>query len=137
MRTYTSYVNDIPRIINNTQADNATWGMEMVNDSLRYLTTRYFWNEESVSFNTQQGVQFYNLPAQLKKLINVTVLIGNVLWQPKECSSRQFWDALNVIQFQQEFPYYYFIWDGQIGIWPTPTNSTDTITINYKSRIVS
>ena len=147
MKTYTSYYGtsgaspaysdgDIARIINNTQSDNLTWGMEMVNDSLRYLTTRYFWNEKSVTLLTVANQQFYNLPAQLKKVINVTVTIGTVLWQPRECSSRQFWDALNVIQFQQEFPYYYFIYGNQIGIWPTPSNAGDTITINYKARIV-
>ncbi len=110
--------------------------MELVNDSLRYLTTRYFWNEEQVSFQTKANVQFYPLPAQLEKFVNITVLIGNVLWQPNECSSRQFWDALNVIQFYQDYPYYFFIWGGQVGLWPTPTTSGDIVTINYKSRIV-
>lgn len=136
MRTYTSYTTDIARVFNNSNADNITWGMELVNDSLRRLTTRYFWNEESVTLRTQSNVQFYPLPAQLDKLVNVTVLIGNVLWQPNECSSRQFWDALNVIQFYQDYPYYYFIYGGQIGLWPTPTTAGDIITINYKSRIV-
>ncbi len=146
MRTYNSYYGtstaspaysdgDIARIINNTDTDNLNWGMEQVNDALRYLTTKYFWNEQSVTLNTKPGVQFYPLPSQLKKLVNVTVTIGNVIWQPRECSSREFWDALNVIQFEQEFPYYFFIWGGQVGIWPTPTNSTDLITINYKARI--
>lgn len=136
MRTTSSYLNDLPRVLNNNNSDNIAWGLELVNDSLRYLTTRYFWNEESVSLQTQENVQFYPLPAQLEKLINVTVLIGNVLWQPNECSSRQYWDALNVIQFYQDYPYYFFIYGGQIGLWPTPTTTGDIITINYKSRIV-
>ncbi len=136
MRTETSYKTDLARIFNNNNSDNISWGLELVNDSLRYLTMRYFWNEESVSLRTQSNVQFYPLPAQLDKLVNVTVLIGNVLWQPNECSSRQFWDALNVIQFYQDYPYYFFIYGGQIGLWPTPTTSGDIITINYKSRIV-
>lgn len=110
--------------------------MRLVNDALRYLTVRYFWNEESITLTTQSNVQFYNLPAQLDKLINVTVLIGNVLWQPQECSSREFWDALNVIQFFQDYPYYYYIYGGQVGLWPTPQTEGDIITINYKSRIV-
>lgn len=147
MRTYNSYYGtsgaspaysdgDIARVLNTTQTDNLNWGLEQVNDALRYLTTRYFWNEESVTINTIPGVQFYPLPAQLKKLVNLTVTIGNVIWQPRECSDRVFWDALNVIQFQQEYPYFYFIWGNQVGIWPTPTNNTDLITLNYKSRIV-
>lgn len=146
MRTRTSYYGtagasppysdgDIYNVINNNQVNNLNYAMKLVNDSLRYLTTRYFWNEESITMDTVAGVQFYPLPAQLEKLINVTVLIGNVLWQPYECSSRQMWDALNVIQFYQDYPYYYFIYGGQIGIWPTPTTSGEVITVNYKSRI--
>lgn len=136
MKTSTTYDNDIPRIINNSLADNISWAKEQVNDALRYLTTRYFWNETSTTLTTVQGQQFYNLPGNIDKFINITITIGNVLWQPQECSSRRLWDALNVIQFQQEFPYYYYIYGNQVGIWPTPTNSTDTITINYKHRII-
>lgn len=109
--------------------------MRLINDTLRYLTVRYFWNEEDISYYTLPNVQWYPLPPQVDKIVNITVLIGNVLWQPRECTSRQFWDALNVIQFYQEYPYFYFIWGGKIGIWPTPTSGTDVITVNYKSRI--
>ena len=47
MRTYTSYINDIPRYINNTLADNVTWATEEINQSLRYLTTKFYFNEKS------------------------------------------------------------------------------------------
>ena len=147
MRTYGQYYGtstaspaysdgDIAAIINNTNTDNLNWCMKAVNDSLRYLTMRYFWNEKSVQLYTSAGVQFYPIPPQAHKIVNITLLIGNVLWQPRQCTSRTFWDALNVIQFQQEYPYYYFIWGGQIGVWPVPTVSTDLITINYKSRLI-
>lgn len=136
MKTWTSYINDIPRIINNSSSDNLTWAEEQVNDAMRYLTTRYFWNETSYNTTVVSGQQFYNLPSDIDKMINAYVTIGAVRWQMAECSSRRMWDALNVIQFNQEFPYYYFIYDGTIGIWPTPTNNTDTLTINYKHRIV-
>ena len=145
MRTYSNYYGtsaksyqdgDIVNIINNNNAYNLNWCMRLINDALRYLTIKYFWNESSVSYYTVPGQQMYPLPAQIDKFVNMTVLIGNVLWQPAVCSSRRMWDSLNVIQFLQEFPYFYYIWGGQVGIWPTPTNSTDLITINYKKRIV-
>lgn len=145
MRTYSTYYGtsannyqdgDIANIISNNNTFNLDWMMRYINDALRYLTVKYFWNESSVSYYTVPGQQMYPLPAQIDKFINLTVLIGNVLWQPAVCTSRRLWDALNVIQFLQEFPYFYYIWDGQVGIWPTPTTETDLITINYKARIV-
>lgn len=147
MKTYNSYAGtstaspaysdgDISRIINSTQSDNLTWGMELVNDSLRYLTTRYYFNERTYTTPTVSQTQFYNLPPQVKNLINVTVTIGSVVWQPKECPSRQFWDALNSIQFYQDFPTYFFVYNGQVGIFPTPSSAGNTITMHYKTRIV-
>lgn len=144
MKTYSAYfgtttvTGDIQRVINNSAADNLTWGMEMVNDANRYLISKYYFNERSyiVPGGTISGTQFYNLPPNVQKLTNVTVAIGNVLWQPKECPTRQYWDTLNTIQFNQDYPSYFFIYNGQVGIWPTPSSSGNVVTINYKTRIV-
>jgi len=102
------------------------------------LTTKYYFNERSytVPGGTVAQTQFYNLPPQVKKLINVTITIGGVLWQPKECPSRQMWDALNTIQFYQDFPSYFFVYNGQVGIFPIPASSSNTMTLNYKTRII-
>jgi len=137
MKTYTSFLTDIPRIINNSLTDNVTWAMEVVNDSIRYLVTKYYFNERTypVPGGTVAMQQFYNLPPQVKKLINVTVKVGGVLWQPKECPTRQYWDALNVIPFYQDFPSLFFVFNGQVGIYPTPSSSTNVLTLNYKTRI--
>lgn len=134
MRTYTSYLSDIPNIIQNSNGTNVTWAMENVNDSLRYLTTKYYFNERSYTTSTGTQTQFYNLPPQVKKLINVTVSVGSVLWQPKECPSRQYWDALNVVSFYSDFPTFFFVYNGQVGIFPKPSSAGNTITMNYKIR---
>lgn len=142
MKTYSSYygtatVNgDIQRTIGNSLADNLTWGLELVNDSIRYLVTKYYFNERSYTTTTVAGTQFYNLPPQVKKLINVTVNVGNVLWQMKECPSRQYWDYLNTITYNQDFPSFFFVYNGQVGIYPTPASTSNTITMNYKIRTV-
>lgn len=142
MKTLTSYsgtataTGDIQRIIGNSLADNLTWGLEMVNDSIRYLVAKYYFNERSYTTVTVAQQQFYNLPPQIKKLINVTVTIGSVLWQPVECTSKARWDYLNTIQFYQDFPSEFFVYNGQVGIWPNPSSSGNTITMNYKIRTV-
>lgn len=137
MKTYSSYYSsDIQRIINNSLADNLSWGIELINDSIRYLVTKYYFNERQYTTTTVASQQFYNLPPQVKKLINITVTIGGVVWQPKECPSRQFWDALNVITFTQDFPSYFFVYNGKVGIYPTPSSAGNTIAMNYKTRVV-
>jgi len=135
VKTYSGYLTDIPRILNNSLADNLTWGTEVINDSIRYLVTKYYFNERTYTTQTVAQQQFYNLPPQVKKLINLTITIGSVLWQPKECPSREFWDSLNVVTFYQDFPSYFFVYNGQVGIYPNPASSSNTITMNYKTRI--
>lgn len=113
------------------------WGLEQVNDALRYLIAKYYFNERSyiVPGGTVAQQAFYNLPPQVKKIINVTVSIGSVLWQPKECPTRESWDSLNVQLFYNDFPLYYFIYNGQLGIWPIASSNGNIITMNYKTRI--
>lgn len=137
MKTYTGYLNDIPRIINNSASDNQTWAMEMINDATRYLVSKYYFNERTytVPGGTVAQTQFYNLPPQVKKVINVTVTIGGVKWQPVECPTRQLWDSLNVINFYQDFPSYFFVYNGQLGIYPIPASNGNAVTINYKTRV--
>lgn len=142
MKTYSSYygigssTGDIQRIINNSAADNLLWGIEQINDAIRYLVARYYFNERSYTTPTIANQQFYNLPPQVKKLINLTVTIGGVVWQPRECPSRQFWDNLNVITFSQDYPAYFFVYNGQVGIYPNPSSAGNTITMNYKIRTI-
>jgi hypothetical protein len=127
---------DIGRVTNNLLPDNLNWGLETLNDSLRYLTTKYYFNERSYTTVTSALTQFYNLPPQVKKLINVTVFIGSTLWQPKECPSREYWDYLNTQTFNQDYPSFFFVYNGQVGLWPVPASNGNTITMNYKTRIV-
>ena len=137
MKTYSGYLTDIPRIINNTLSDNILWGIQEVNQATRYLVTKYYFNERTylVPGGTVSGTQFYNLTPQVKKLINVTIMVGNVLWQPKECPSKEYWDYLNTITFNQDYPSYFFVWNGKVGIFPTPSSSSNVMTLNYKTRI--
>jgi hypothetical protein len=138
VKTYSGYIQDIPRIINNSSADNLLWGTEVLMDSLRYLITKYYFNERSYSVpgGSIAQTQFYNLPPQVKKLINVTVQIGTLIYQPTECPSRSTWDYLNTIPVYQDYPARFFVWNGQVGLFPIPASSGNAITLNYKTRIV-
>jgi len=78
----------------------------------------------------------YTLPFDAKDIINMTVLVGGILWQPLDAPSRQFWDSLNTIPFYSDFPQFsYRFKQNQIQLFPIPTSSNDPININYKRRI--
>jgi hypothetical protein len=107
----------------------------LVSDSLRYLTGKFFFNERTYTTPSVANQQFYQLPPQVKRLIDVTVTIGSVVWLTKPCPNREYWDSLNVITFYQDFPSFHFVFNGnQVGIWPIPASAGNTITMNYQIR---
>src|SRR5882672_5071608 len=136
MLTYTSYSSRFNDLTQNSSSGNTTRGMQLVNDSLRYLTEKYYFNEAQYTTTTVAQQQTYYLPFNVKDVINMTVLVGSVLWQPLEASSRQFWDSLNTIPFYSDFPQFgYRFTANQINLFPIPVSNGNTITINYKKRI--
>lgn len=137
MRTTTSFTNDFTNLTNNTSSANATLGLKLVNDALRYLVGTFFFNEATytVPGGTVPNQAAYTLPFNNKQVINTTVLIGSVLYQPQEVPTRKAYDALNVIPFENDYAQYYYIYNNQLLLWPTPASAGDPITINYKRRI--
>lgn len=143
MRTFSNYQADFQNWAQNFSATNgstysaSTNGMRMVNDAIRYLVGTFFFNEASytVPGGTVASQAAYQLPFNNKQVVNTTVLIGNVLWQPREVATRKQYDALNVIPFVNNFPQFYYIWNNQLLLWPSPADNGDALTINYKRRI--
>lgn len=128
---------DFKNLSNNTSTSNGTWGIKLVNDALRYLVGVFFFNERTytVPGGTVAQQQAYKVPFNIKQAINVTVAIGSVLWQPVEIATRKQFDALNVIPFYNDFPQFYYIYNGELLIWPTPASNGNVITVHYKVRL--
>lgn len=136
MLTFTSYQNQFTDLSQNNSPANQARGMGLVNQSLRYLTQKYYFNEQQYQTLTKAQVQVYSLPFDVKDVINETVMVGGILWQPLEAPSRQFWDSLNTIPFYSDFPQFFYRFKAsQIQLFPVPTTSNDPIIINYKRRI--
>ena len=135
MRTYNNYRDDFTNLTNNTSSDNQSLGLKLINDAIRYLVGVFFFNERTYTDLTVAGQQAYTLPYNIKQMINVTVQIGGVLYQPREVATRGQFDSLNVISFQNDYPQYYYIYNNQLLLWPTPASSANTITEHYKIRL--
>lgn len=111
-----------------------------MNIEQKYLLQKYFSNEGSFTLSTVANQQFYKMPPNYSKLKTVTITVGNLKWTPTEILTREEWDKLNVFPYYADIPANYFIYPGgdhggQIGIWPIPSTSGNTITFNYKFRI--
>lgn len=143
MKTFTNFKKEFATLTGNASTtanttntyDNISWGMRMINDAIRYLATVFYFNEATFTQNTVTSQQAYLLPSDFEKLMNVTVQVGGLLWQPKESPSRKHFDSLNVVPFYNDYSQYYFIFQNQLLLYPTPASSGNSLIFHYKKRI--
>lgn len=137
MKTYTGLRNQFGKLTNNTSTANLVLGDELINDSLRYLTTKYFFNERTqvVPGGTVASTQAYPLPYNIKTLLNAYIEVGNIRYQLTEAPNRKFWDSLNFVTYTSDIPQYYYIYNKEFNVFPVPAGSGNAITYNYKIRL--
>ena len=115
-------------------------GLAYMNDSQKDILGELDWPFlETVDSSqvTVAGQQYYNLPADMNKNINITVLIGSVLWSPRETTSIDHWRQVNyATNVTSNIPQWYFILNGQVGFWPKPSTGGNMITFTYKKKII-
>jgi len=135
MKSYTTLRNLASSLTTNTSTANLTLLDQLINDAHRYLLEKYFFNENTITIPTVASQQFYNLPYNYSQLKTMTITQGSLKWTPTEIFSREDWDRLNVFPYYGDIPKNFFIYNGQIGIWPILSTAGNTITFNYKIRV--
>jgi hypothetical protein len=136
MLTFTGLRNLYGTYTNNTTSANLTNGDGFINQAIRIILGNRDWPFLENTDTTQTTVasqQFYQLPYDYGKMIDVTVTVGNILYRPVEVSNRKDWDRLNFAQnVSSNIPLYYFIYNNQCGFWPNVSTGGNQITYNYK-----
>jgi hypothetical protein len=81
------------------------------------------------------GIRDYPVPANISKITNDTITVGELVFQPFPTQSRQEWDMINTIPYTSDIPNYFFLYGGTLGIWPIPSTDYNPITFNYKAKV--
>ena len=84
---------------------------------------------------TTVGVQAYPIPANVSKVKNDTITVGQLVYTPAPIQSIQEWTMLNALPYTSDIPNYFYIYNNQVLFWPIPSTSGNVITINYKGRV--
>lgn len=97
------------------------------------------WKNALDSFQTTTigtvGFQAYPIPAIVSKVTNDTVNVGQLKFVPAPIQTRDEWDKLNFLPYNSDIPGYYFIYNGQMLLFPVPSTTGNLITFNYKARV--
>ncbi len=81
------------------------------------------------------GVQFYPLPANISKIKNDTITVGQLVYTPAPVQTIQEWTLLNALPYTSDIPGYFYIYQNQVGFFPIPSTSGNIIGFNYKGRV--
>lgn len=84
---------------------------------------------------TTVGVQAYPIPANISKIKNDTITVGQLVFTPAPVQSIQEWTMLNALPYTSDIPNYFYIYNNQVLFWPIPSTSGNVISFNYKSRV--
>ena len=136
MLTYTGATTKYGQLTNNNQSGNLSFGADFINQYVNeYLHAFPSIATERTdnSLQTLPGIEFYGLPKAVRKVNTVTVTVGNFKWPPSECPSLEYWNQLNLVNnIASDIPLWYFVYNNQIGFYPTPANGYNNITIRYQ-----
>lgn len=81
------------------------------------------------------GVQAYNIPANISKIKDDTITVGQLRYTPAPVQTRTEWDLINTLPYSSDIPNYYYIYNGKLEIFPIPSTTGNIITFNYKTRV--
>lgn len=102
-------------------------------------STNIFWQtgltETATVDITTVGVQAYPIPANVSKIKNNTITVGQLVYTPAPVQSIQEWTLLNTLPYTSDIPNYFFIYQNQVMFWPIPSTSGNIISFNYQSRV--
>lgn len=84
---------------------------------------------------TTIGVQSYPIPANVSKIKNNTITVGQLVYTPAPVQSIQDWTRLNALPYTSDIPNYFYIYNNYVNFWPIPATTGNVITFNYKARV--
>lgn len=102
-------------------------------------STNIFWQtgltEAATTAISTVGVQSYPIPANVSKIKNGTITVGQLVYTPAPVRSIQEWTMLNALPYTSDIPNLYYIYNNQVNFWPIPSSSGNLISFNYQAKV--
>lgn len=130
-----------------TAWDNITTSQLVVFDNSEQRTVYFTQGSTAITWQTALtsacttttistvGVQAYPIPANVSKIKNNTITVGQLVYTPSPVQSIQEWTRLNALPYTSDIPNQFYIYNNQVNFWPIPSTSGNIITFNYKRRV--
>lgn len=138
-KSYTEGRNLYGVLTKNSSTANLSLGDQTANDLYRSICAMRDWPflERLRTLTTVASQQFYALPYDTDFVREIAVIISSTRYTVKLCPDRKFWDELNLSSFTSDIPEWYFVFNNQIGLWPTPATAGNTINVTQKTKVIN
>src|SRR5258708_22048404 len=78
-----------------------------------------FLEKEDKSLVTVANQQNYNMPQINGKFKSMYITVSNFRWVPRLITLRDEWDRINLVSYTADIPLFFYIFGGQVCIFPT------------------
>lgn len=134
MLSYTSRRNMFGNLCNNSSAATLSLADSLMNDSEKRIIASkdWPWLWRQYTLTTVASQSGYYLPAYSHKPQSIYVTVGSYRYTPREVTIREDWDKINEVTIKSDIVTHYFVYDGKIELFPVPSTSGNTITVNAR-----
>lgn len=131
---------DIAGISLTTNTQDLTNIQMDINQGLRLFknASRRYWTRAEKSAGLVANQQYYLLPTDLVRVTEVKVISNGLTFPLTQIDSEAIWNKQNIIPSMTiNLPLYYFIkGNGEIGLWPVPSQTTsNSLVVSYEPRL--
>lgn len=137
MKSFNSLYSDFGTITANTTTANTTFGKKLINDTQRIVLAYADWPflEMTGTATSVASQNNYQLPAKMRKIINVKMVVGTTTYRPKPVEDPNFWLYLQSLSTSDSDAIKYYYREGnEVKLWPAPATASYTITIRGRKR---
>lgn len=140
MRSYTDGRNIAGTWTKNTATANLTYLDSVANADYRRICAMKDWPflQKLRTLSTTASTQFMNLPydCDLVRAVSVVPTGSTIRYTPKLVADRRYWDQLNLRSYVSDIPEFAYVYAGQIGLWPVPASTSNTVSLAQKCRVI-
>lgn len=138
MKSFTVLRTDYGNNSKDQSSANLTYGTTIMNDFYRRLLSKadFPFLHRLRTATTTASTTFVALPYDVDQVDSVFVTVSGTRHSPKPAPSRAFWDELHYNTETSDTPEWWFVYNGELGLFPRPATSSNTISINAKIRVI-
>jgi len=140
MKSYTILRNTFGSLTNNTSATNLTLGDQLINQSVRVISTlnkgTWWWLEKTYDVPTVASQSSYEIPNKLRKLTDIYVTVGSNIYMPEMVYDAEKWKLVLASNLgTSDIPRFCYRMGNKVYFSPTPATTANTITFRGRLNV--